>query len=180
MSNTIPAAAQPLADVSPQFASLQELEAICGDSDFVLEQMKSKATVAQATNAYAKRLKAENDQLRATHEADLKRVAAEAAAEAQESAQAAADAAASPSPLPVDGDTSADMSSGDFVADPIATFTEKVEQAMEKQSAKIPEDQKRMKAIRAVARQNPELHQSFLSATNSTAKKKRLLAEKYE
>lgn len=52
---------QPAATNEPKAATLAELKAACegADSDFILEQMEKKATVAEATKAYNSKLRAD-------------------------------------------------------------------------------------------------------------------------
>jgi hypothetical protein len=164
----------------PIQASVAEIKAICAESDFVLEQFESGATVEQATAAYNKKLKAENEALVARHEEELARVRLDASQQARQEATEASAAAAGVEPMRMDDNASSAENEDDFAINAELDFSQKVEATMDKMSDRIPADEKRQRAISQVARANPQLHQAYLKATNSGKKRSRLIEEKYE
>ena len=158
-------------------ASIDQLEKICSEPGFVMEQLKRKATVTQATIAYNENLKAELEQIKSNQAAELEKARSEAAEQARAEAEDLAKKATGVKPITsVAGDMDETSSLG--FDDVVATYEEKLEKQMSRTS-RIPEDERRMKAIASIARSNPQLHHAYLAQTNNTPKLKRLLAEKY-
>jgi hypothetical protein len=76
-------------------------------------------------------------------------------------------------------------SKSDF--DPSAFSTEDItavyEAKLEKQMAKmsrVPEDERRLRSVVALAKANPKMHQAYLASCNPGKKAQRMLAEKYD
>ncbi len=161
----------------PQPATMQQLEGICAEPTFVLAQLKAGATVSSATAAYNQQLKAEVEQLKASREIDIAAARKDASEKAQQEATETSAKAGGVRPIATKDNQ--DDDDGAANTDVVALFEEKIEAQMSRLS-NVPDDQRRRRAVIAVAKSNPALHQSYLAKTNEGAKRKRLLAEKYD
>ena len=133
----------------PQAATIQEIEAVCDDSDFVLTQMKAKATLTQVNEAYATKVVAENDQLKADLEAKQKEL--DAKAEKKE--------AKKPGVEPV-----AEAKAG-YEGDPVADWNDALVKALKDCNGD------RARALKKVNRDNPELRVHMLRDVNAKARR---------
>jgi signal peptide peptidase SppA len=159
-------------------ASIDQLKKICSDSEFVLQQLEQKATVAQATSAYNIKLKAELEATKAKQADELAKARAESAEQARVEAAEIAKKAAGVKPITCGSSDPADDDSNLELGDVSSTYESLVEKRMARMS-NVPEDERRRKAIVSIAKSNPQLHQSYLASINDKPKLKRLLAEKY-
>lgn len=149
-------------------ASMQELIAACpgAPSDFLVEQAKQGATIQESKDAF---LQFQSAQIRARDE-ELKQLKA---------GQASDDGAAAPIKAPgakvVEGDRRTIAASSSRVGgDVIEQFNEAVGEQM-----KLPGYSDRKKAVSAVVRKDPELHQAYLEATNPSRKAQELIRDKF-
>ena len=141
-------AADAVATLQPQIASLDEITAACpgADDTFVLSQLRVKATVDQAKNAWMK------------HLADANAALAKANAELKAKEQTEASAATKkPGVQPVHAGATAREATED---DPLAAFDAAV--AVEMKSGKS-----RAVAHAAVCRKYPELRNAMVAAHNA-------------
>lgn len=145
-SNRSPKMSDTQETAASKAATIQELKAACvgSDADFIVSQLETSATVAQAQQAWAveqqRRLEAAE---KAAAEAQAKAAEAEAKANAP-----GVDALGA-------GETKADEA-----ADPVAAWNEAV-------AAKVAAGLPQAKAVAAVVHENPELHQAYLEAANA-------------
>ena len=143
---------------TPKAATWQELKACCpgADADFLGKQMDAQATAEDATKAWMGEL-----QRRSEADAKARKEAEEAKAEAEKQAaeaKAAAEKAKAGKPG-VDALGGGNGKSGD-VGDPLAEFQAAVD---EKLKTKL----SRPDAVRAIAKDNPDLHAAFVEAHNA-------------
>lgn len=146
-------------DTTP--ASFEDLRACLpgADSDFLVSQLEARATLDQAQSAW---MEEQNRRVAAAKaEADAARARAE---------EAEAKAATKPAGVPPLRETATD---DDAPGDAIEEFDAAVAKAMKAGLA-------RPAAVARVARTSRELYRSFLLATNSGAKVRRLLSEKFD
>jgi len=127
--------------IGPTAATIGELKAACpgADSDFLMSQLESSATVATAQSAWIAELNNRNEA------AEKKAAAAEEKAEKKRSG----------APTVGTGQETA----AEATADPIEAFTEAVK-------IKVEEGLQKQEAISAVVRENPDLHQAYLAEYN--------------
>jgi signal peptide peptidase SppA len=130
------------ADTAPKAATHREIKAACPgcDNDFVIAQLDAGATLDQSMRAWM----AEQNTRLAASKAETEKAKAAATKPGVE-------------PLPNGGKAGAKASSG---ADPIEAFNEAV-------AEKMAAGMKKPKAIQAVVRENPELHESYIAAYNA-------------
>ena len=151
-------------NTAPVAATLEQLEAACpgAKSDFLIAQVKGKATCEQAQTAFIKSLSAEvgalNEKLVA---AEAKATAAEArATEAEGKAKGVTTTTTTKGkhdPLVEKGKGS---TADDEAADPTAKFDALV-------ATKVAGGMKRQQAVAAVVNENPELHAAYVEAHNA-------------
>lgn len=157
--------------VQPKAATIQELKAEfpTASNDFIVAQASVGATLAHASKAF---IAEQAKQIEAAHKA-----AADAKAKAEADAKALADAKAEADaknkkpgnkPAAEGGKHVASEEGGDAVAEFGAAVQERMKSGMGRSAA-----------IRAVAQAQPELHQSYLLATNPSGKANRQLTEKF-
>lgn len=144
--------AENTAPTAPVAATIDEIAAACpgADDSFVLSQLKSKATVAQATGAWMAALKSKNEELTAAN----KKLTEEKAAASQPSGK-------KPGVDPV-ANGKAPEQTGATSDDPIAAWDE----AVSAHQAKHPNLAK-SKVISAVIAAQPDLHSAYLAAHNA-------------
>lgn len=157
-------------DTTPAAATLSDLKAAFpnASSDFILEQLEKNATMTDVHSAYSRVLE---ERLQAAEAA--RKESDEAHAKELEDAQKKSQVTAAGT----EALGSKDVKAGDVVStsgDPVTDFSNLVSDY----AAKHGKD--RFDAVMACARKHPELHRAYLLATNSTAKARRQLNEKYE
>lgn len=147
----------------PKPATLAELKAACpdADSDFLLSQLEAEATETTAIKAWAQKLKADNDALKA-ESAEAVKKRDELTAEVDALKKGAGKGSASGNGIPeasggVDADEDGDED-GDY-PDPIATWNKCIG---EKKKAGTPPEL----MAGEVAAENPGLHDAYLTAWN--------------
>ena len=135
----------------PRPATYHELTAICGgdEQSFICSQLAANATADAAACAWGAELRKQRDEARQAA-ATAKAEADTARAEAEE---AKAKAKSGVSPLGSQTGKKND-------ADPIDAFRDAVNAKM---AAGLP----KQKAVAAVVRENPELHQAYIAAANA-------------
>lgn len=154
-TNTVQASPPPLPagplELGRSEASFEELVAACpgADNDFLVSQLKSKATVEQAQAAW---MEEQNARLAAKQK------------EVEE-----AQAAAKKPGVDALGSTGG-ASTGDSTEDPVSTFNERV-------AAKVRAGMNRRQAAVAVAKADRQLHREYLQATNPNKRKAQELIE---
>jgi signal peptide peptidase SppA len=133
-------------------ATYAEIAAICGADEqaFICSQLACNATIEAASRAWGAELKKQRDEARQAA-ATAKAEADAARAEAEE-AKAKAKSGVAPLGSPT-GKKQTDN-------DPVSAFTDAV-------NAKISAGLAKPKAVAAVVRENPELHQAYIAAVNS-------------
>jgi len=137
----------------PRPATYHELAAICGGDEqaFICSQLAANATADAAACAWSAELRKQRDEARqavvtAKAEADAAR------AEAEEAKAKAAKSGVAPLGSPTGKQQTEN--------DPVAAFTAAV-------NAKISAGLAKPKAVAAVVRENPELHQAYIAAVNA-------------
>lgn len=142
-ANQTPAAPPPL-PAAPRAASYRELKAALpgADAEFITSQLEADATAAQAQTAW---MAEQNKRIEAANKA-----AEDAKAKAQTNAMGVE---------PLGGATGAA-----FEGDPIVAWNEAL-------AAKLKTDPNRARAVRAVARDNPDLHEAYIAAVNAQRKR---------
>ena len=146
---------QPAADTvaPPAAASIDQITAACpgADDSFVLAQLKAKATVAQATSAYMKHLTEANAKL-ATENKDLL---------AKQTTTTTTTTATAGKKIGVEPVGTGKAAAGaDVDGDPIAAWQDGI-------AEKVKAGKSRADATRAMVKEQPELHQAYLDATNA-------------
>jgi len=133
---------------APQAASITELKAALpgAGAEFICAQLEANATLALAQSAYVKAIADENAKLK-TEVVDAKEQAEKAIA---------AKPAAGVEPL---GDATSNATGNDG-ADPVTAWNDAV-------NAKVKGGMTKPRAISAVVKADPELHQAFIAASNS-------------
>lgn len=151
---------------APQPATLAELKAAfpTASSDFVLQQLEANATLLVATQAFAADQAAQVQQLQQQLAERDKQVT---------TIEQSAGKLKLPGVKPLAIESQGDDSEAEAAADPVASYDQLVR-------AKVKSGADRRSACLAVARENPQLHQAFLLATNGGMKAQRLIAEKYD
>jgi signal peptide peptidase SppA len=145
-------------------ATLAELRAACegAPSDFLLAQLEAQATLPQAMQAW-------NAQLRADLAAARAQV--QAAAQRAEQAEHRTRAAQPAGVTPITGQTAA------VESEPTGSAIDRFDALVRERLAAAPRLE-RFAAIRAVAKEQPELYQAFLLETNPSRKAQRMIQEK--
>jgi signal peptide peptidase SppA len=145
---------------APAAATLAELRSACegAPSDFLLAQLEAHATLSQAIQAWNARLRA-----------DLEAAKAQLQAAAQRAEQTRS--APAPGITPITGQTAA------VDAEPAGSAVERFDALVRERLAAAPRLE-RFAAIRAVAKEQPELYQAFLLETNPSRKAQRMIQEK--
>jgi hypothetical protein len=154
--------AVPVATLQSTAATIGELKAGCPGAtpDFLMAQLEANATLAQAQTAWMR-------------EQQTRLQAAEQKLTETEKTKPAAAAQAKPGVDPVTskGKPAADQTetSGDAVADFNAAVRAEMTRGVERRQATL-----------NVARRNPDLHQTFLLASNPGRKQQQLIGERFE
>jgi ATP-dependent Clp endopeptidase proteolytic subunit ClpP len=146
-------------NTTPKPATLPELKACCpgADAEFLIKQMEAQATTADASKAWMGEL-----QRRSEAEAQARKEAEEAKAEAEKQL---ADAKAEAEKTKTSGKPGVEALGGGSgksdggSGDPIAEFEDAVDE-------KVKTGMDRPSAIKAVVKNHPELHASYVEAHN--------------
>lgn len=158
-------------DTAPKAATLAELKAACvgASSDFLMAQLEANATVAVAQNNYIIAMRADTEKLRKENEQS--KAAAEAATKEAAKAKEGLETVAKTLPaggVEGNGDKVPDAGGKkSVVGSGAGPFNEAVKAAMDGGLS-------RSDAVMQVAREQPDLHQAFLIATNPRSMKSKI------
>lgn len=144
------AAANAVATLQPQIATLDEITAACpgADDTFVLSQLRVKATVAQATSAWMKQLSENNAKLTASQKETEEKLKAATTEQASKPVK--------PGVQPVNAGATATKGSSSS-EDPVVAWEEGVNE-------KVKAGMTKAAAVRALVIENPELHTAYIAA----------------